>query len=273
LDIDDERVLRGEPSLADRTLYWSNREFSYMLSKWSMKDTPYGDVLIGCVYDMSSQSKIRAELQKSEIRFRSIWEASREPMCLTDERGIILAVNPAFARMVAQPISVLDGSDVAMLFRPEQQAAIHGWIEGHFATREGGAFSEIELNFADGRSGTFDISVTFIEIPGQPMQLLSLFRDVTERQRINRDLAEAVRVAREMASKAEMLSAAKSQFLANMSHEIRTPLNGIMGMTGLTLQTKLEPDQREYLELVESSAESLLVLVNDVLDFSKVRRR
>ena len=72
-----------------------------------------------------------------------------------------------------------------------------------------------------------------------------------------------------MADRAEALSAAKSDFLANMTHEVRTPLNGILGMTGLALETELGSDQREYLDLVKSSAEALLSLVNDVLDFSK----
>ena len=117
---------------------------------------------------------------------------------------------------------------------------------------------------ADGKQATLLTSkVPLTNTSGEIVGLLGVFTDITEQKQASVELLQAKELA-------ESCSRSKSEFLANMSHEIRTPMNGIIGMTELVLDSELDLEQRECLEMANQSAKSLLTLLNDLLDYSKV---
>jgi PAS domain S-box-containing protein len=147
-------------------------------------------------------------------------------------------------------------------------ARLHFELEFMTQTMSGRMIT-IKLNWAVISGYEKDLSRVIVSI----INITEQKRAEEELQKTNDQLEELVMRANTFAAKAELANVAKSEFLANMSHEIRTPLNGVIGMTGLLLETDLTAEQREYTDIVRTSGELLLSLINDILDFSKIEAK
>ena len=208
-----------------------------------------------------SQGRASALAKASEQRFRMTFENAPEAIFIIEQKtGMILAANPFMSHW-------LDS-------RPEDFAhhSIERWLVPHgignprppVVVRQDQTLSITGCRYRhrDGRLLDADTNGVAISYEGRAC-LLVFARDVTERVQITETL-------REEATASVSASQAKSEFLANMSHEIRTPMNGIVGMTSLLLDTKLDAMQRDYVDTLRSSCDSLLTIINDVLDYSKI---
>jgi signal transduction histidine kinase len=149
---------------------------------------------------------------------------------------------------IGKSMQELQGAALFRLNEPLARSALSG-VAQHF---------ERERNRGDGTPAILEVRYLpdFDEITSEVLGFYVLVTDIT-----------IMRAARDAALK---LAAAKTEFLANMSHEIRTPLNGVLGMTGMLLETSLTQEQRKLADIALTSAQHLLALVNDILDFSRI---
>gem|GEM_PF-644710 len=216
--------------------------------------------LLSVVRDITERERAMVALQAAKDYAESIINSSLDMIVSVDMERCIIAFNKAAQQAFGyQPDEVL-GQPVHLLYAdPAVGTGIH-----HHALTDGHYTGEITNKRKDGTLFESYLSASVLrDGQGQVIGVMGISRDITERKQ-----AEAALQASKEA--AEAANRSKSEFLANVSHEIRTPMNGILGMAELALGTELNVEQREYLELVKASAEALLGVINDLLDFSKI---
>jgi PAS domain S-box-containing protein len=216
--------------------------------------------------DVTERVQAMTALQENEERIRLILDSAMDAVVTVDVRGIVIAWNRQAETMFGWSRDEAIGLSFCDLIIPPafHDAYLRG-IRRFVETGDGLALNRrFEITALRRNRQKFTAELSPVPVKTANSYVFTAFlRDITERQQAEEALALALK-------KAEQASRLKSEFVAGVSHELRTPLNGVIGMTQLLLNTELTPTQRELAETAQTSAESLLGLINDVLDFSRI---
>src|SRR5437868_7153282 len=201
------------------------------------------------------------ELARQHAYLDALIASTPVAIAVLDGGRSIRSVNPAFETLFGYSAAEAVGAGIDGLIVPEALRSESGELE---ARARGGEIVrvEVERRRKDGSPIQVRLSAAAVKATAEGA-LVALYEDISDRKAAE----QAMRAARDLA---ERVARARSAFLANMSHEIRTPMNAVLGFVELVLDTELAPEQRRALELVRSSSEALLTILNDILDYSKI---
>ncbi len=261
----DKVFQTGEPLYSEETITYLNRK--YWQSTWLVPiNGTAGKVkaVMGIGRNITESKRVEEALKESEQRFRTIFDNAIDGILLVDlEKKKFYIGNKMICRMLGYELEELKNISV-MEVHPKEHLP---YIIDQFERQLRGEFTlskDIPVKRKDGSIFYADINSSPIMLDGK-RYLMGIFRDITEHKK-----AEEIRLENERLAYANH---AKSEFLASMSHDIRTPLNSIIGFSELLKQKmpgELNEKQEHFMDNVLSSSKHLLILINDILDISKI---
>lgn len=226
-----------------------------------------GSVLIAYIGSLIRFKQLFIKLQENDSKTRAIVETAVDGIIVINGRGIIQSFNQSAERLFGWKAHEIIGQNIKSLM-PEPYTSNHDtYINNYLSTHKAkiiGSGREVEGLRKDGSTLPMRLAVGQVKTKDEPL-FVGFISDITDRKNLEISLRKSAEEAKNAAS-------VKIAFLANMSHEIRTPLNAIIGFTDILSLTSLTEDQRRHLGTIQRSSKSLLALLNDILDTTKLEK-
>ena len=263
LEIKYKTAFKGQPQTFEMRVDANRQEMwlDFQLNPILLADGTIEEVS-GIARDITNRKRAEIATRQSEEKFRGIFENLQDIYVRVDRKGRVTMISPSvFKRLGYTPDEVL-GQDSVPFF--VDKSVIHRAMIRLVRNRSLRNF-EATLRRKDGSERQFMFNMLLLQDDqtGEFSVVAALARDITELKRQSSELVKAK-------DEAERSLKVKERFLANMSHEIRTPMNGVIGMVDLLNDTTLDPEQRDYVRTIKRSSETLLNILNDILDLSKI---
>ncbi len=207
-----------------------------------------------------SARQLERDLLESRQIFKVVFERSPAGITVTDQHERITAWNPMVEKMLGMDRKDLFNKPVQDLYSPDEWKRMRD-----LQIRKHGMLADIATKVIRKDGTMLDVNTSIAVLKdndGHVMGAIGIMHDMTRQKMVEEQLMQAKLAA-------EQANIAKSVFLANMSHEVRTPMNAVIGMLDLTLDTALNDEQKDNLEVAKDAADSLLGLINDILDLSR----
>jgi len=210
--------------------------------------------------DITEKKHSELALSDSEEKFRTIFESIQDIYFRCDLEGKIVMISPSATEMLGFGQDELIGADINKFYYFEQGSApLFQELKEKKRIRN----LDATLKAKNGKEFQCLCNVRMIYAKNTPIQMEGVARDISQLKKAYEELESAKDLA-------ERSLKIKERFLANMSHEIRTPMNGVIGMIDLIASTKLDDEQQDYVRTIKKSSETLLHILNDILDLSKI---
>ncbi len=214
----------------------------------------------GIAIDITQKKQTELAIQESEEKFRSIFESFQDIYFRCSKKGAIEMISPSVKELLGYEQEELIGKNIKKFYKDEKSIIS---VIRHLLKETSARNVETNILSKDGRMIPCICNIRLFNQGTNNAYIEGVARDITVMMQANQDL----KAAKELAEKSLKI---KEGFLANMSHEIRTPMNGIIGMIDLISNTELDEEQGKYVKTIKKSSETLLNILNDILDLSKI---